>query len=180
MKNLQGIFIGMLLLASQGSMAQFEKGNWQIGGTAGFDLEFVDGSDNPLTIMLNPTIARFITDRAAVGANLGLIYLTSGDFSSTVLNLLPLARYYLPDASGKAVFFLEAKAGLALVSADIFDGVETETAFQAAVGPGVAVLISDCVSIDAILAYNRITGDLDQSNLGLNVGLQVYLSRDNH
>ena len=180
MKNLQGLFIGMLLLASQVSMAQFEKGNWQIGGTAGLDLEFVDGSDNPLTIMLNPTIATFITDRVAVGANLGLVYLTSGDFSTTVLNLLPLARYYVPDASGKAAFFLEAKAGLALVSADIFDGVETETAFQAALGPGVAFLISDCVSIDAILAYNRINGDLDQSSLGLNVGLQVYLTKDKH
>lgn len=177
MKNLQLLFVGILMFISQLGIAQLERGTLQIGGTAGFDVDFEDGGDNPFTIMLNPTIASFISDNLSLGTNIGLAYLNSGDFSATALNLLPLVRYYVPAPGKSSAFFFEVKAGLALANSSYGDESSTETAFQAAGGPGVAFFISDCVSIDALLAYNRITGDLDQSSLGLNIGLQMYLSR---
>ena len=180
MKNLQLTSVSILLLITfQIASAQLNKGNILLGGTAGFDMELMDGSDNLYTLMLNPNVATLVTDNVAIGANLGLVSIKSGDYSTTVLNFLPLARYYHSSESGKTAFFLEAKAGLALISYDSWfgDDASTETAFQFAAGPGLAFFITENVSLDALLLYNRVTGDLDQSNLGFNLGFQIFLEK---
>ncbi len=178
MKKIQLLLISFLLLTCHLSMAQLAKGNIQIGGTVGFDIQFVENGDNLFSLMLNPSVASFINDNVAVGGTLGLSYLKSGDFSTSVLNVLPLARYYLPGPTESTAFFAEAKAGLAIVSVDLGAADESESALQFAIGPGIAYFISDDVSIDALLAFNRIGGDIDQSNLLFNVGLQVFLIKD--
>ncbi|MFT5165655.1 MAG: opacity protein-like surface antigen [Saprospiraceae bacterium] len=174
MKNLQLVLTSLLLMIAHLSMAQLEKGTTMIGGTAGFDLQFEEG-DNLFTLTLNPSIAVFTSNNLAIGSNLGLTYLKSGDFSTTFLNLLPFARYYFLGGNEKSVIFLEGKIGLALASFDNGGGSESESAFQYAFGPGVSFFLTDNVSIDAILAYNHIGGDFDQSSFGLNIGLQAFL-----
>jgi opacity protein-like surface antigen len=174
MKNLQRALFFFLLLVSIQATAQLEKGNLLIGGTAGFNIQFEDG-DNVFNLELTPNVAKLISDNLALGGGLGVAYQKIGDFSSTALTILPWGRFYIPTGGESPVFFLDAKAGLALASFKFDDEDESESAFAYSVGPGMAFFITDNVSIDAILAYTRIGGDFDSSALGLNIGLQVFL-----
>jgi hypothetical protein len=175
MKHLKLLLVILLAMYSQQGMAQLEKGNLLIGGTAGFDVEFEENNDNFLTIAINPMVARMVTDNVAFGGSLGLVYLKVGDFSTSSFNVMPLVRYYVPGA-GNAVLFIEAKAGLARMGSSFSGESSSESAFQFSFGPGIAFFIADNVSIDALLAYNRIGGDFDQSSFGLNIGFQVFLA----
>ena len=74
-------------------------------------------------------------------------------------------------------FFFDAQVGLQLISADFGSGSDSESAVALRIGPGVAHFISEDVSIDAGLSFNYLGGNFDQSNLGLNIGLQVFLIR---
>lgn len=175
MKKIQIVLTSLIIMTSHLAMAQLQKGNTLIGGTAGFDIQFSENDDNLFTLTLNPNLAGFITDNVAVGGNLGLTYQKSGEFSTTVLNLLPFARYYFSGSNDKQAIFLEGKVGLALFSVDFGGDSQSESALQYAFGSGIAFFLSDKVSIDAILAYNRIGGDFDQSGIGVNIGVQAYL-----
>ncbi len=155
MKKSQLILTCLLLMISQLGIAQLEKGNLIIGGTAGFNIDIVEDDDNLFTLMLNPTIATFIDDNIAVGGNLAFTYQKNGDASASVLGLLPLVRYYFPGTSESSAFFIEAKAGLARVGfkSDNFD--DSETAFQFGIGPGVAFFQFILLIISSIMYTNQ-------------------------
>lgn len=177
MKNLIFLVVTILSISVQQGFSQTEKGNLFWGGTAGFDLNLEKGVDE-FSIALNPNVGVFVIDKLAVGGNLGLTFFKFDDTKLTTLNVLPLVRYYPATAGERSLFFLEGKAGLALVTADVFGESDTETAFQFSAGPGVAFYISDCMALEGLLTYNHITGDLERKNMGLVVGLQVYLNGD--
>jgi Outer membrane protein beta-barrel domain len=174
MKNLQLALFFFLLLVSSQATAQLEKGNFLIGGTAGFSIQFERG-DNPFNVQLSPNVASLISDNLALGGALAVFYQKQEDFSYSSFSILPWGRFYIPTGDASPVFFIDAKAGLALINSETSFGDESENAFQYIIGPGMAFFIADNISIDAILAYNRIGGDFDSSVLGLNIGLQVFL-----
>ncbi len=177
MKNLIFLIVTILSISVQQSLSQTEKGNLFWGGTAGLDLNLEKGVDE-FSIALNPDVGVFVMDKLAVGGNVGFTFYKLDDTKLTTLNVLPLVRYYSTSAAERSLFFLEGKAGLALATTDIFGESDTETAFQFSAGPGVAFFISDCMALEGLLTYNHITGNLERKNVGLTVGLQVYLNGD--
>jgi opacity protein-like surface antigen len=73
-------------------------------------------------------------------------------------------------------FYVDAKAGLQINRVSFDGDADSESALTFSFGPGVAYFISDDVSIDTGLNFNRIGGDFDQSSINLNIGLQVFFT----
>ena len=156
--------------------AQIEKGNFLIGGGVGFEMDLVEDGDNPFTIFLTPNVLNLINDNLAVGGALGVVHTKAGDFSNTSLGILPSARYYLSGLESNMAFYVDAKAGLQINRVSFDGDADSESALTFSFGPGVAYFISDDVSIDTGLNFNRIGGDFDQSSINLNIGLQVFFT----
>lgn len=174
MKKTKLLFIALFLLSTQLVMAQPEKGKVLVGGSAGFYLNTVE-DDNEFTLNLSPNMAVFINDNVAVGGGIGLTFQSVGDFKATGISVLPMARYYFPSSNEKLAFFVDGKAGLTFLSVSIDGDSDSDSAFAFSVGPGIAFILNENISIDTGLSFNRILGEIDTLNTTLNIGFQVWL-----
>ena len=175
MKKLQILLLVCFMMVGHLATAQIVQGQLLIGGTAGFNTTFVEDQDNPFTIQILPSIYKLITPNIAIGGEFGIQYDKVGDRNTTSVAVLPGARYYFTDGASGPAFFVSLGVGVATARSEFNGTSDSATAFAYTVGPGVAFFVSKNISIDAILAYQRIGGDVDTSGIGLNIGVQAYL-----
>ncbi|MBI1223750.1 MAG: outer membrane beta-barrel protein [Bacteroidetes bacterium] len=174
MKKLNLLLTAVVLSCATLALAQTEKGVVMIGGTAGFDVQFED-SDNIVGLDVSPGFGIFVIDNLAVGADLTLQVVKSGDVTSTSVGLSPLARYYF--GTGNTRIFIHGQFGYLTSKVDFGGGNDfTSSGGMVQVGPGVAFFLNKNVAIEGILAFTRYGGDYDYSDLGLRIGVQAYLS----
>lgn len=176
MKNLRATLVLISMFCISIGYGQLEKGNLLVGGNVGFNIQFYDGS-NAVNLGLRPTLLSLITDNLAVGGSLGLNYYKSGSTSYTSVGILPAGRYYFPSDSDRMAFFADAYIGVQMSNSKFSGRSESESALAFGFGPGLAFFLSEDVSIDAGLNFNRLGGDLDRSNLNFVIGFQVFLLR---
>ena len=176
MKNLKLFIVFLIVLGFNTSYAQLQKGNLLIGGGASFNLQFNDGTDNSFSFALSPNVLGLVTDNIAVGGSIGLSYSKFASVSNTSISFQPKGRIYFPSNEHMA-FYFDAGIGLQFLNLDINGGTDSETALVYSFGPGIAYFISEDVSIDTGLAFNRLGGFYDQSFINLRVGIQVFLNR---
>jgi hypothetical protein len=169
------LFFSLVLVAfSSICFAQTTKGTMMLGGTAGFDVQFIDAAEtNPFTLDLQPQLGFFVADNIAVGGNIGLTYFKVSDVSTTSLAISPFGRYYL--GSNNIKLFLHAQIGY-LTGSTNFDGDKTSSnGYQLQFGPGLAFFLNQHVAIEGLFAYDKWGGDFDASNIGLRLGVQAFL-----
>ena len=182
------------------SHAQLEEGNIMLGadlgsgisttatnGLFGFNLGLDE--DTGYNIGLSPKMGYFLNDDFVVGAIVNIGYFNGGgeddDSSNTwTYGLQGFSRFYLTpsdvdlgDEVPAGQFFIETNAGLAGVNVE---GGETTNGFTFGFGPGYSLFLNDNVALDASVKYNGLTGvgsDNYTHSLGINLGIQVFLSR---
>ena len=169
------LLFGILFLSiTHLSFSQTSSGNKMVGLDGNLSLVFVDNSDDLFNLNLNPNYGVFIQDNLAVGGALGINYQSLSGTSSTAFSLLPFARYYFAEPDTYQ-FFVEAALGLYLQGQKNSFGSDNETALRYQFGPGMAFFLSDHVSFDLQLLFDRIGGNFDNSQLGVFFGFQVFL-----
>ncbi len=180
MKKLIGILIVSMILFSNKSKAQIQKGNILVGGDiAGFNLTLGGGGAFQATI--DPKIAFFIRDNTAVGAYIDFGLATAKDAGTTTrYGVGVLGRYYVSDPKIDVLrqgrLFFEGNVGIQGVS--LSSGSNT-TGLGIGIGPGYAYFITSNIGLETLLKYNGIVGFGSQayrSNLNLGIGFQIYLS----
>ncbi len=152
--------------------AQTNFGGILIGGSAGFDVQFED-PDNAVSMDLQPQLGFFLLNDLAIGANLTFATFKVGDLSSNTFAISPFARYYFGEGGVK--IFIHAQAGYFTSKVDFGGDESTNKGPIIQLGPGVAIFLNDHVALEGILAYNRMGGDFDTSQIGLRFGIQAYL-----
>lgn len=175
------LLAGILLLTSAAVQAQIQKGNVLVGGDiANFQLGLNKGG--LVNIVIDPKAAWFVQDNVAFGGY-ALLGVTSAKDAgtSTSYGVGALGRYYAGPRSiipvRNARFFVESSVGFEGFNPEFGDNTN---GIALGVGPGVAYFITPNVGIEGLLKYKAIVGLGDEaaaSNLGLNVGFQVYLPR---
>ena len=104
-----------LLFATHGLFAQVNKGQWLVGGNAGFETsKFGDDDSNKYTsFQLSPNAGYFFIDNFAAGLRLDLnsTKFKDEDDASTSFVLAPFARYYFLPAAEKVNVFADASYG---------------------------------------------------------------------
>ena len=143
-----------------------------VGLDGNIRLFFIENNSNLFEINLNPSFGIFIQDNFALGGSLAIEYQRMRGSSGTAFSLLPFGRYYFgkPDSYQ---FFVEAGLGLVLQGNNFRSDNDTGLRYQ--LGPGMAFFLSDNISLDLQLLFDRIGGDFDTNQLGLFFGFQIYL-----
>ena len=157
----------LLLIMCTTATAQIEKGSKIIGTTIGnINYNF---DEDLFSISLNPFMAKFITDRVALGgsASVSVFFI---DGPEVYVGLQPTVRLYNKPGKDDR-FFLQAGAGVtSLVNEGSFF-------FSYNAGAGYNRFINKNLALELGLHYNGITGDAELNNLSLNLGVQVFLAK---
>ena len=175
------IFVFSLLIVSIFSFSQVNKGQFLVGGAAGFESsKFGDNDDSKVTsFTFSPNAGYFFINNLAGGLRFSInsVKEKGEDASSTVL-ISPFARYYFLPASQKVNIFADASYGFGSVKF----GDESESMNQFAFAAGPAVFLSPNTALEFTLQYRSQGGDAyggdDRlNNFGVNVGFQIHLGK---
>lgn len=182
------------------SQAQLQEGNIMLGadlgsgitatgsnGLFGFNIGLDENTG--YNIGLSPKIGYFLNDDFVVGAIVNVGYLNGAGEDDDSQNewtygLQAFSRFYLTpsdvdlgDEVPAGQFFIETNAGLA---GNSIEGGQSTNGFTFGFGPGYSLFLNDNVALDASFKYNGLTGvgsDNYIHSLGINLGIQVFLSR---
>jgi hypothetical protein len=170
-----------LLFATHGLFAQVNKGQWLVGGNAGFETsKFGDDDSNKYTsFQLSPNAGYFFIDNFAAGLRLDLnsTKFKDEDDASTSFVLAPFARYYFLPAAEKVNVFADASYGFGSMK-----NGSSESFNQFAIMAGPAIFLTPNTALEFALKYSSAGGDAyggddRRNNFGLNVGFQVHLGK---
>lgn len=167
------IIIALLLLASMNRLsAQTEKGDWLIGGS--FNL---NTSDNNTVIALSPSAAAFVVNNLALGGNLKLSYTKEGLIKTTTFGIGPWVRYYFTQANVRPI--LQGNLNFISSKTKVNSESSTNNGTNFFLGGGAAIFLSNQVSLDMLMGYDRTKYNSLQGTGGfaVNVGFQVYLHK---
>jgi hypothetical protein len=154
-----------------------QEGNWLIGagiGSIGHNFR-----SETFTLAIEPRAGYFISDNAAIGAQvqLGLQLYDGGETFS--YGLTPFVRYYFPEAASPTHrWFGEALVGFAGSNLKDNDGDSFLSSVYGVRG-GYAHFVSSNVALEGTLNLTRSHAniDIDSGSTGLSLGLalQIYL-----
>lgn len=171
------LFAALMTIAVQGVFAQVNKGQWLVGGNAGFtSSKQGDGDANKWThFNLSPNAGYFFIDKLAGGLRVNFTSTKNkaADKASTNLWIGPFARYYFLPAADKVNIL--ADAGYAFGSAGAGDK-SSQNGYSISAGP--AIFLSPNTALEFTLNYQsfKYEGESDrENNFGVNIGFQVHL-----
>jgi hypothetical protein len=171
MKN---ILLIVFVLMTSLSFAQTEKGNFLVGGNAGFQ-----SNSNNTTIAFSPNVGYFVKNNFAVGALSTLSSVKQDFLKTTTFNIGPFARYYVGHSNFKP-FGLVQVAYLSYTVKDLDPPTSRSSidGFGFTVGVGGSAFISRDVAFEGILGYNSLryaTAD-PVNNISLSFGFQIFIN----
>lgn len=158
-------------------MAQTEKGNVLIGGTAGFDYS-KEGELKTTTFSLAPMAGFFVVDNLAVGGGVGLALTSTKfdgeDFNSTAIALQPMVRYYFGGSGNTRPF---GAADFRWASVKVGDN-DSESGVGFGIGVGIDFFLNSRVAIEGIVGYNSFKfseSDDATGTIGINFGVVAFI-----
>lgn len=175
MKKILAIFtIG--ILAAGAADAQTKKGNWLVGGSAGFNSSKVSTSSNSTTtINISPDAGYFVANNLAVGANVGFWSSSYNSSTTTVFNFGPMARYYFAEMGKNAKLFGHAFVGFGSSKQGSNPSVSSTTW---GINAGPAFFLNKNVALEATVGYNSEkvkNATYTTGTFGVNFGFQIHL-----
>lgn len=154
------------------------KGNWLVGasiGNIGHNFK-----SETFTFDINPRAGFFISDNAAIGAQVQLGFIAYDGGEDFRYGLTPFVRYYFPEGAAPTHrWFGEAVLGFAGSSMEDSEGDAIFSAVYG-VGAGYAHFVASNVALEGMLNLIRSNANIDVSNdsstgLSFSLGLQIYL-----
>jgi len=206
------LFVCIASLLAVTSAAQVtSSGNFLLGSTIGFSAassnitqEATGGvsteeSPNSTRINFAPSVGYFLFDDFALGIRmdytLNRVEEANNDFTEDSDVLFgPFARYYLPITETNDMY-LFAEAGFGFGNARDVKELETgdqritTNLFAFGIGPGITVIASNAIGLEAVVKYNFARSEFDTqiagvnantttktNQIGISLGLQFYFS----
>lgn len=158
-----------------------QQGNWLVGasiGSIGFNFK-----TDEFNIDVMPDAGYFISDNAAIGAQVQLGLTGYDNGTNFRYGITPFARYYFPEGAAPTHrWFGEARVGVAGSSTkDSNEDAVVSSVYG--VGAGYAHFVASNVALEGVLRYTRSHADIDvgsgTAGLSVGVGLQIYLPSRN-
>ena len=169
------LFAALMTIAVQGVFAQVNKGQWLVGGNAGFE-SIKHGEGKATSFTFSPKGGYFFIDNFAGGLRVDLTSVKpKGGDASTQTLIAPFLRYYFLPAAQKVNIFADASYGFGSVK----DEGESESQNAYAISAGPAIFLSPNTALEFALQYRSAGGDAwgdDRYNsFGFNIGFQIHL-----
>ncbi|PWS31326.1 outer membrane beta-barrel protein [Pedobacter paludis] len=169
------VLLSLLMVVGIGFVAnaQTEKGSWMVGAQAA-NINYNTTSE-VFSFSLSPQAGYFVKDNLAIGGKLSLDIVSASGSTATSWGIGPFVRGYF-GGTEKAKFFAEGNVGLGGIS---YSGASS-TAYNLGATVGYAYFITKNVGLETGLGYgysNSTSGGMSSSDLGLNLGFQIYLGK---
>ncbi len=157
------------------SFAQINKGQYLVGGNAGFTSTSQSGGGGSTTnVSLSPNFGYFVMDKLAVGAKLDLSSTSGGGVTASTFAFGPYARYYFLDAAAKTNIFGQAGINFGSTNPGGGAGSTSTTGFQLAAGP--AFFLTPNVALEIGAQFTSLSGGgATQSQFGVMAGFQIHM-----
>lgn len=170
MKKILTIAIATLVAGT--SFAQTSKGNWLVGGSAGFNSSKSGSADAVSTLNISPNAGYFFGNNFAAGLSVSL---ESESKHHSSFNFGPMVRYYFAEMGKNAKLFAHANVGFGSYKPE--GGTSTSsTAWGIKAGP--AFFLTKNVALETTVGYSSMkwkdAADAT-TNFGVNVGFQIHL-----
>jgi len=168
-----------LLISSNAIFAQVDKGQWLVGGSAGFNSS-KEGDYKQTTIEISPDAGYFFINQFAGGLSVMYSHDTQKYSSSkTTTNtfwLAPFLRYYFMPSGQKVNVFADGSYGF---GSSKTTGSSSVSANYYQIKGGPAVFLTPNTALELALYYRSYGGDgykTDRNNnFGLSIGFQIHL-----
>ncbi len=211
MKNRIVLWFGAMMIAMTLGAQVTQNGNFVLGSTVGFSTASnkitqettggVKSEESPYSTQLNiaPSVGYFLFDNFALGIRmdytLNRVEETNNDYTEDSDVLFgPFARFYLPVTTNNDMYlFGEAGFGFGN-SRDVQEFATGDqrintNLFAFGVGPGITVIASNAIGLEAVVKYNFARSEFDTqiagveantttktNQIGISLGLQFYFS----
>jgi outer membrane protein W len=165
--------LAVVTIISASAFSQTQKGNWLVGGSAGFSSQSQSGASGNITeLSITPTAGYFINNNLAVGASLNFGSQKSGS-TVTTFGIGPMVRYYFAELGKNAKLYGQGEFAYASVTSSGVTNSGTGWALQA----GPAFFLNKNVAIETTLRYGSVKPQNSNSvnTFGVNVGFQIHL-----
>jgi hypothetical protein len=158
------------------TQAQTSKGNFLLGGNAGFSSSKQGDADASTDITVSPNIGYFVINDLAVGGRANVSSSKQGDDKATGFSFTPFVRYYFVSIGSKAKLMADASFGFGSAKFGDADAISS-TNWGIAAGP--ALFLNDNTALEFTLSYgSQKFQDFDATNtFGVNVGLQIHFGK---
>ena len=174
-KNMKKVLLAaIVLMSAQAGFSQISKGNWLVGGSAGFASE-KQGDFKTTTVNISPDAGYFFIDHFAAGLRVGFTSAKeTGTDAVSAFAVAPFARYYFLPTAQTVNVFADGEYGFGSAKSSGVSASVNE--FKISAGP--AVFVSPSVALEFALYYQSMGGKyyVERANtFGLNIGFQVHL-----
>jgi len=161
----KGLILLFVMMATLTANAQF-----YVGGTVGVNSAKPDDGDAVTTFAIMPEIGYNFSDNFAVGATLGYAKVENDNMDELckTFTIAPYARYTFLKTD-LLNLFVDGEVSYSNIKPDV-DDAESVSAFGIHVKPGLAVNVSDNISLIAkygLLGYDKVKDN--GSNFGFNI-----------
>jgi len=168
------LLAAIVLMSAQAGFSQISKGQWLVGGTAGFASE-KQGSFKTTTVNISPDAGYFFIDRFAAGLRLGFTSVKETDVDAvSAFSAAPFVRYYFLPTAQTVNIFADGEYGFG--SAKSGGNSASVNEFKISAGP--AVFLTPSVALEFGVYYQSMGGKYytERANaFGLGIGFQVHL-----
>ena len=170
------LFALILLVGTSSAFAQINKGQWLVGGNAGFTSSKW-GEEKNTSFEFSPDAGYFFAKQFAGGLRASITSSKDDGDDDAYSSLLvaPFLRYYFMPAAQKVSIFADASYGFGSQGA----GDKTSVSgFKFMAGP--AVFLSPNTALEFTLGYQSLKmEDVDDraNSFGVNVGFQIHLGK---
>jgi hypothetical protein len=175
------IIAAIMLVISNAGFSQIKKGQWLVGGSAGFETGKFGSSDASkyTSFSFSPNAGYFFINNFAGGLRVALETTKVKDVDAVSSFLAaPFVRYYFLPAAEKVNILADASYGFGSLK----DNGSSKSLNQFTVAAGPAVFLSPNTALEFLLQYRSKGGDAFGGNdrwnsFGLNVGFQIHLGK---
>lgn len=184
MKKLSLAALCAVLATAAFSQGNINKGDWMLGGNAGFTSTKLENVDNSkvTNVDISPNAGYFFINNFAGGLRFTFSSVKpEGEDATTGLLAAPFVRYYFLPSSQKVNVFLDASYGFGSIkSPNGTGGTTTDDVNQYAFMGGAAIFLTPSTALELALHYSSSGGDAIGDNrlneFGFNIGFQIHLA----
>ncbi len=179
----------LMLVITSATFSQINKGNFIVGGNAGFSSYKSSGADaasfKGTTVTFSPNAGYFIFSKAAAGLRLGLTSFKSnipGGNSSTTTDFTfsPFVRYYFLEQKNNVHIFADASFNHTSQKTKYSSSSSTNKANGFTIATGPSVFLNPHVALEFTVGYNYSKSkgfDSKVNTFQTGVGFQIHLSK---
>ena len=181
MKNYFFATVLVCSLSSAFSQGNIKKGDWMLGGNAGFTSQKYAGYKTT-DFNLSPDAGYFFINNFAGGLRASVssskTEYQGDETKQSSYELAPFVRYYFLPASQKVNIFADASFGFGQHKYNYGTGYNKSNFTQLGIMAGPAIFITPATALEIALGYNssKVKDASDRTNqLGVSVGFQIHI-----